>query len=180
MLEDYPDVTLGDVYRISDGILLPHHKNKLQDVDFDKPGTLQLVKKMSIDEKIAHWQRVFQYAEDRGIEIYLFCWNLFTWYADGKYGINQQQDNPQTIEYTRKADRPTPQPTPWRFHTVLKNGQLVVYRGTPENPDVILWQSSKVSGPGPYKLGITVSKRLVIFSEFGDKRKIIWRSPAQN
>jgi len=106
-LEDYPDVALDDVYRISDGILQPHHKNKLQDVDFDKPGTLQLVKKMSIEKKITHWQRVFQYAEDRGIEIYLFCWNVFTWYADGKYGITQEQDNPLTIEYTRKCVRQT-------------------------------------------------------------------------
>ena len=106
-LKDYPDVALDDVYRISDGILQPHHKNKLQDVDFDKSGTLKLVKKMSIEEKIAHWQRVFQYAEDRGIEIYLFCWNVFTWYADGKYGITQEQDNPLTIEYTRKCVRQT-------------------------------------------------------------------------
>jgi hypothetical protein len=106
-LEDYPEVALDDVYRISDGILQPHHKNKLQDVDFDKPGTLKLVKKMTIDEKIAHWQRVFQYAEDRGIDIYLFCWNVFTWYADGKHGITQEQDNPLTIKYTRKCVRQT-------------------------------------------------------------------------
>ena len=118
-LEDYPDVALDDVYRISDGILKPHHKNKLQNVDFDKAGTLQLVKKMSIDEKIAHSQRVFKYAEDRGIEIYLFCWNVFTWYADGKYGITQQQDNPRTIEYTRKYVRQTLlNPAPLSEHAV--------------------------------------------------------------
>ena len=104
-LEEYPDIALDDVYRISDGVLQPQHKNKLQDVDFDKPGTLKLVKEISIEEKIAHWQRVFQYAGDRGIEIYLFCWNVFTWYADGKHGITQQQDNPVTIEYTRKCVR---------------------------------------------------------------------------
>jgi hypothetical protein len=79
-----------------------------------------------------------------------------------------------------KADRPTPQPTPPRFYTVFENGQLVVYRGTPDNPDVILWQSNKPSNPGPYKLGITTSRRLAIFSEVGEKRKNIWRSPAQN
>jgi hypothetical protein len=104
-LENYPDVALDDVYRISDGILQPHHKNKLQDVDFNEPGTIERVRRMSIDEKIAHWQRVFQYAEDRGIEVYFFCWNLFTWYAEGKYGITQQQDNPRTIEYTRACVR---------------------------------------------------------------------------
>ncbi len=102
-LEDYPEVALDDVYRISDGILLPEHKNKWQNLDLNEPGTLELVKKMTIDEKIEHWQRVFQYAEDRGIEVYMFFWNVFTWYADGKYGITQEQDNPHTVKYIRKC-----------------------------------------------------------------------------
>jgi hypothetical protein len=79
-----------------------------------------------------------------------------------------------------KADRPTPQPTPPRFYAALENGQLVVYRGTPDNPDVILWQSSKPVGPGPYQLGITVSKRLAVFRDEGRKTEIVWRSPVQD
>jgi hypothetical protein len=102
-LDEYPEVALDDVFRISDGILQPHFKNKFQEIDFDAPGTIELVKKISIDEKISHWQRVFRYAEDRGIEIHFFCWNVFTWYAEGKYGITQEQDNPLTIAYTRKC-----------------------------------------------------------------------------
>ena len=103
-LEEYPEVALDDVYRIGVDIY-PHYKNKWQDVDFDKPGTLKLVKKISIEEKIAHWQRVFQYAEDRGIEIYLFHWNVFTFGATGKHGITQDQTNPVTVDYTRKCVR---------------------------------------------------------------------------
>ncbi len=38
-LEEYPEVALDDVYRISDGVLQPHYKNKFQEVDFDQPGT---------------------------------------------------------------------------------------------------------------------------------------------
>jgi hypothetical protein len=102
-MEEYPDVAMDDVYRVSDGILTPDHSNKFQDLDFDKPGTIELVKKMSIEEKIAHWQRVFQYAEDRGIEIFLFHWNVFTFNATGKYGITQEQENPHTVEYLRKC-----------------------------------------------------------------------------
>lgn len=79
-----------------------------------------------------------------------------------------------------KADRPTPRPVPYRFYAVLENGRLVVYRGTPENPDVILWQSPKTSGPGPYNLGITASKRLVIYREIERKRKSVWMSPVRN
>jgi len=104
-LKDYPDVALDDVYRVGDGIMQPQYKNRLQDLDLDKPGTLKLVKKMTIDEKIAYWQRVFQYAEDRGIEIYLFHWNVMTFGATGKYGITPDQTNPVTIDYMRKCVR---------------------------------------------------------------------------
>jgi len=80
-----------------------------------------------------------------------------------------------------KADRPTPQPTPPRFYTALENGQLVVYRGTPGHPKLALWKSNKPSDTGTYKLGITASKRLIVFRELeGEKRKIVWRSPAQD
>jgi len=112
-LEDYPEVALDDVYRIGVDIQ-PHFKNKLQDLDQNDDGylsvehdskVLKLVKKMTIDEKIAHWQRVFQYAEDRGIEIYLFHWNVFTFGATGKHGITQDQTNPITVDYTRKCVR---------------------------------------------------------------------------
>ncbi len=103
-LKDYPEVALDDVYRIGVDIY-PHNRNKWQDVDFDQPGTLKLVKKISIEEKIAHWQRVFQYAKDRGIEIYLFHWNVFTFGATGKHGITQDQTNPVTVDYMRKSVR---------------------------------------------------------------------------
>jgi hypothetical protein len=102
-LDDYPDVAMDDVYRIADGIFEPQHRNKLQDIDINAPGVLERVKKISIDDKIAHWQKVFNYAGDRGIEIYLFHWNVFTWGATGKYGITQKQDNPVTIDYVRKS-----------------------------------------------------------------------------
>ncbi|MFC1653031.1 carbohydrate-binding family 6 protein, partial [Planctomycetota bacterium] len=104
-MEDYPEVALDDVYRVSDGVFQPHFKNRLQDVDLDKPGTMTLVKKISIEEKIKHWQRVFQYAEGRGIEIYLFHWNVMTFGATGKYGITPDQTNPITNDYMRKCVR---------------------------------------------------------------------------
>ncbi|TWU31222.1 hypothetical protein [Novipirellula artificiosorum] len=88
-LEEYPEVALDDVYRVADDIVQPHYKNRLQDVDLDKPGTLQRVKKISIEEKINHWQRVFQYAEDRGIEIYLFHWNVMTFGATGIHSVEE-------------------------------------------------------------------------------------------
>lgn len=62
-------------------------------------------------------------------------------------------------------------------YATVENGQLVLYRGTPENPEATPFKTPSVSGPGPYKLGITVSKKLVVYREVkGEKRKTVWMS----
>ena len=58
--------------------------------------------------------------------------------------------------------------------------QMVVYHGTPGNPDVTLWESPKPKVKGPYKLGITAAKRLAVFRDKGEKIEIVWSSSAQN
>jgi hypothetical protein len=68
---------------------------------------LETLKKMTIEEKIEFWRQVMQYAHDRGIEVYLFTWNIFVWGAEGKYGITSDQSNPTTIDYFRKSVRAT-------------------------------------------------------------------------
>jgi len=53
----------------------------------------------------------------------------------------------------------------------------VVYRGTPDHQEVALFKTKKVSDTGPYKLGISVSKKLVVFRDEGKKTEIVWMSP---
>ena len=62
-----------------------------------------LVKAMSIEEKIAFWQKVMLLAHNRGFEIYFINWNIFTSGATGKYGISNSRTNQTTIDYTRKS-----------------------------------------------------------------------------
>jgi hypothetical protein len=64
-----------------------------------------VVKKMTIEQKIAFWREVMDYAHDRGICVYVYTLNIFTWGADGKYDITAAQDNPITIDYFRKSVR---------------------------------------------------------------------------
>ncbi|GAB5560020.1 MAG: hypothetical protein SynsKO_16670 [Synoicihabitans sp.] len=114
-LEEYPEAVLEDVYRMKDGLLQPRQPRDLfKTFDKDKngaineaDGVIERVMKLSMDEKTAHWQKVFQHAADRGIEIYLFSWNVFTHGATGKYGITQDQTNPKTIKYMRTLVRET-------------------------------------------------------------------------
>ncbi len=85
---EYPDVALNDVY--------------VRD-DVHTGAKLHIVKKISIDEKIIYWKKVFQYANDRGIDIQWYNWSVFVSSAEGKDGIKWAQDDAVTIDYTRKS-----------------------------------------------------------------------------
>mgnify|MGYP002260588853 CR=1 FL=1 len=67
------------------------------------------VKKMTVDEKIAFWRWVMQYAKDRGIECYVMTWNIFTYGTEGNsYGITDAPGNATTKDYFRKSVRALP------------------------------------------------------------------------
>lgn len=92
-LADYPDVVLNDVTGYPD---IYNEK--------DKKGAV--IKKMTIDEKIAFWRNVMAYAKSRGFSFYLFNWNLFLGTANNKYGMTEGKEgctNPTTITYVRKC-----------------------------------------------------------------------------
>lgn len=103
-LEEYPDIAVDDVY-YSKKALETTHLDAPMRLEDDQARTLKLGKKISIDEKIQYWQKVFQYAQDRGIEIMMVHWNVHMHGAAGKYGITNEQDNPTTIKYLRACVR---------------------------------------------------------------------------
>jgi hypothetical protein len=104
-IPEFPKISLDDVWRT---------KTKLDDnfslsgKGFLTPAMLnnyEVVKKISIDEKIEFWKRVMEYAHNRGIEVYWFTWNIFTYGVQVKYGIDDRQNNDTTIAYFRSAVR---------------------------------------------------------------------------
>jgi len=104
---EYPDVALADVMRTTVKL---DSSYSLSGKDMVRPShlaNLETLKKMTIEEKIEFWRRVMRYARDRGIEVYLFTWNIFVWGAEGKYGITSDQSNPTTVDYFRKSVRET-------------------------------------------------------------------------
>jgi len=103
---EYPEVALNDVMRTT----IPFHKTPEHSPTemWSRPevmDNLEVVKKMTIDEKIKFWRDVMQYAHDRGVEVYIFTWNIFAWGAIGKHGITDERTNPITIDYFRKSVR---------------------------------------------------------------------------
>ena len=89
---EFPDVALNDVWQ---------GKTDAKGAYTDHT----VVKQMTMDEKIAFWREVMQYAHERGVAVYIFTWNVFTHGATGKYGITDAMSNATTIAYMRDSVR---------------------------------------------------------------------------
>lgn len=105
---EFPEIALDDVWRTT--VKLDSNFSH-SGSDMVKPEMLashEVVKKITIDEKIQFWRDVMRHARDRGIEVYWFTWNTFVWGAqDSKYGITTDLDNQTTIDYFRASVRET-------------------------------------------------------------------------
>lgn len=99
-LQKYPEIGYDDVCVLKDEVTTTTNR-QWDGMDMYDGDNFKVVKKISLDEKIAFWKKVFQLADDRGIEVYIFHWNIFTFGAKGKYGIDDRPDNEKTIEYMR-------------------------------------------------------------------------------
>jgi hypothetical protein len=102
---EFPDVALDDVWRST--IRFEEHYPTIG-TGLVTPAMLaqvEVLHRLTIDQKIDFWRRVLRHAQDRNIELNLITWNIFTYGVDGKYGISDAIDNPKTIEYFRASVR---------------------------------------------------------------------------
>jgi hypothetical protein len=102
---EFPDVALADVWRTRAPLAEDY---STRTTDLLTPGMLankEVVRELSIAQKMDFWRRVMEYARDRNIAFYVVTWNIFTYGVDGKYGITDAIDNPRTVEYFRASVR---------------------------------------------------------------------------
>jgi hypothetical protein len=102
---EYPDVALADVWRSR---VQFDEDYSTRTTDIVTPAMLankEVVRKLTIEQKIDFWRRVMEYARDRNIAFHVVTWNVYTYGVDGKYGITDAIDNPKTIDYLRASVR---------------------------------------------------------------------------
>ncbi len=138
---EFPEVALNDVWRT---------RTKVDDSfshsgsDMVRPEMLrdvEVVKTISIDQKIQFWREVMRLARDRGIDVYWFTWNIFTFGADGKHGITQSQTNPKTIEYFRASVREMALTYPLLAGIGITAGEQMENRQDAFSKEKWLWQT---------------------------------------
>lgn len=99
----YEDIALDDVQRSSGNWKELYNLNG---VGMDTPEILEnpeMIKKITIDEKIAFWKKVMAYGKKRNIDFHFITWNIFDYGTDGKYGITDDVNNDSTKDYFRKS-----------------------------------------------------------------------------
>ena len=107
-LDKYPNVALNNVMTADIDWKRKSETMRLSGrdaLDNNILNNLQVIKRMTIEEKIAFWQHVMQYAHDRGVKFHVVTWNIHVWGADGKHGINGSLENPTTKAYFRESVR---------------------------------------------------------------------------
>ena len=100
---EYPDIALDDVHRSTTNW---NEFYSLQGNGFDDPeivNNYEVVKKMTIEEKIKFWQEVMRHGKNRNVDFYFVTWNIFTNGTFGKYGITDEIDNEITRNYFRQS-----------------------------------------------------------------------------
>jgi len=137
---DYPDVALDDVCVTK---VPPDHRThrEWRDEKYCRPENLRVVRKMTIDEKIAFWRGVMEHARRRGIDIYWITWNVHTDGATGKYGITPTQTNPKTIAYVRECVRETIKTYPLLAGIGVTAGERMQHRKGKFAKEKWLWQA---------------------------------------
>ncbi len=100
---EYSDIALDDVLQST----VDWEENySLQGKRLDAPEILEnteVIKKITIDEKIDFWRKVMAYAKERNVDFYVVTWNTFTNGTYGKYGITDDLDNATTRDYFRQS-----------------------------------------------------------------------------
>ena len=96
----YNSISLWSLHPFTSMIKMPEYPDvAIENVQ----GFEGFSKTMSIDEKIEFWKKVMVLAKNRGFEFYIYNWNIYTYGATGKYGIDNNPKNQSTIEYMRKS-----------------------------------------------------------------------------
>ncbi|HET9862906.1 MAG TPA: hypothetical protein VFP37_05650, partial [Steroidobacteraceae bacterium] len=102
---EYPEVALDDVWRSK---IRFEEDYSTRTTDIVTPAMLadkEVVKRLTVAQKIDFWRRVMQYAHDRHIAFYIVTWNIYTYGVGGKYGITDDPGNRKTIDYFRASVR---------------------------------------------------------------------------
>jgi hypothetical protein len=139
---EYPDVALADVLRGKREHF--DHTFPFTGKDMYRPAFLkdaEVVKKMTIDQKIAFWNDVMKMAKDRGIDVYWGTWNAFVFTEEGKHGIARAKPDGEMLKYFRASVRETVKTYPLLAGIGITAGEVMEAKMGALDKEEWLWQT---------------------------------------
>ena len=119
----YEDIALDDVWRTNvplDNSLAGNLINAVRPEDWEN---YTVVKKMTIDEKIAFWKEVMAYGKTRGVDFYVGTHSIYTFGEQGKHGIDNDSSNPVLKDYLSKSTKALVETYPDLAGFMVTNGE---------------------------------------------------------
>ncbi len=139
---EYPKIALDDVWRTTADLVKPFDSFSTRGTGMVRPWMLEsheVVKPLTIDEKIAFWRAVMDHAHNRGIEVYWFTWNVFTNGTGGQYDITDDLYNATTRDYFRKSVRETVLTYPRLAGIGITSGENMDHKDGSKGKEEWLW-----------------------------------------
>ncbi|MBR1583306.1 MAG: hypothetical protein IJ663_06135 [Spirochaetales bacterium] len=140
-VDKYPDIALDDVWAPT----IPYdnsYKGSLEDAvreEHWQEGNYKVIKKMTIDEKIAFWQSVMEYGEKRGVSFYLGLGHFYLFAEHGKYGITGDVNNAVTQDYYRESVKALIKTYPLLKGIEIGDGENMGWSNT-DDAALVRWQ----------------------------------------
>lgn len=150
---DYPDVALNNVERTKTEWKEYNATNGRFLSTPDKLANVEILKKMTIDDKIAFWRKVMKYGKEHNVYFYLMTWNVFVNGAEGKYGITDSYQNPITTDYVRKSVKQMVLTYPYLKGIGLTTGENFIKQSSPNrnNPNSNTFEGKNVKASAEEK-----------------------------
>lgn len=139
---EYPEVALKDVLRGRRECFnenFPHSGRDMFKPEFLRGA--EVVKRMTIEEKIEFWRRVMQWAKDRGIDVYWFTWNTFLYGAEGRHGLSRSNADQNMIRYFRASVREAVKTYPLLAGIGITAGEFMEKEMAGLSKEQWLWQT---------------------------------------
>lgn len=138
---EYPDIALDDVWRTTIPFDETYNGTATNMVRPEHWENYEVVKEITIDEKIEFWREVMQYAHDRGMKFYIYTWNVYTYGEQGKYGIDNDIYNPVTVDYFRCSAREMVKTYPLLDGIGITAGENMVWSTDDIGNEMWLWNT---------------------------------------
>ncbi len=99
----YEDIALDNVERALGD---PEELYKKFGKNFDDPellGNTEIIKEITIEEKIEFWKEVMAYGKSRNVDFYILTWNIFVYGTNGKHGLSEDIKNKNNLNYFKET-----------------------------------------------------------------------------